>query len=80
MTCGYLVVPEHRTALPSRALRLAVGIFPLAGGATAPDPLIYLSGGPGGSVLGYETVNLGDVSYGTRPGCAAPNFCKSSTG
>jgi len=51
VTCGYLVVPENRAALPSRALRLAVSIFHPAGGATAPDPLIYLAGGPGGSVL-----------------------------
>lgn len=51
VTCGYLVVPENRAALPSRALRLAVGIFHPAGGATSPDPLIYLSGGPGGSAL-----------------------------
>ena len=49
--CGWLVVPENRGALPSRAIRLAVGVFHPEGGATAPDPIIYLSGGPGGSAL-----------------------------
>jgi len=51
--CGWLVVPENRGSLPSRAIRLAVGIFHPAGGATQPDPIIYLSGGPGGSVLEF---------------------------
>ena len=49
--CGRLVVPENRGALPSPAVRLAVGIFHPEGGATQPDPIIYLSGGPGGSAL-----------------------------
>ncbi len=49
--CGYLLVPENRAQLPSRALSLAVAIFHPPGGATAPDPILYLSGGPGASVL-----------------------------
>ncbi|MBN1936627.1 MAG: alpha/beta fold hydrolase [Anaerolineae bacterium] len=49
--CGWLIVPENRNMLPSRAIRLAVGIFHPAGGATRADPIIYLSGGPGGSAL-----------------------------
>lgn len=47
--CGWLVVPENRDILPSRAIRLAVAIFHPVGGARAADPVIYLSGGPGGS-------------------------------
>jgi len=47
--CGWLVVPENRGTLPSRVIRLAVGIFHPDGGAVAPDPIIYLSGGPGSS-------------------------------
>lgn len=53
MDCGWLVVPENRATLPSRAIRLAVGIFHPAGGATQPDPIIYLSGGPGVSALEF---------------------------
>ena len=51
--CGWLVVPENRGALPARAIHLAVGIFHPEGGATQPDPIIYLSGGPGGSALEF---------------------------
>jgi pimeloyl-ACP methyl ester carboxylesterase len=51
--CGYLTVPEQRekTASTGRLIRLAVAIFHPPGGATQPDPVIYLSGGPGASIL-----------------------------
>lgn len=49
--CGYLVVPEQRDRSDSRTIRLAVAIFHPEGGATRPDPVVYLSGGPGGSAL-----------------------------
>lgn len=51
--CGYLAVPERRD-LPltnTRLIQLAVAIFHPPGGAHYPDPLIYLSGGPGASAL-----------------------------
>jgi pimeloyl-ACP methyl ester carboxylesterase len=49
--CGYLVVPEKRADPDAGTIRLAVGIFHPPGGATESDPIIYLAGGPGGSVL-----------------------------
>lgn len=49
--CGYLVVPENRADPDAGTIRLAVGIFHPPGGATEPDPIIYLAGGPGGSAL-----------------------------
>lgn len=51
--CGYLVVPERRDGpeAPSRTIRLAIAIFHPEEGATRADPVIYLAGGPGGSVL-----------------------------
>lgn len=49
--CGWLIVPENRDRLPARAIRLAVGIFTPPGGAAHPDPIVYLAGGPGGSIL-----------------------------
>lgn len=65
--CGYLSVLEQRLAArtpgqpgdAARIIRLAVAIFHPPGGAQHPDPVIYLSGGPGASVLemlryGYE--------------------------
>jgi pimeloyl-ACP methyl ester carboxylesterase len=49
--CGYLVVPENRANAEERTIRLAIGIFHPSGGAAHPDPVVYLSGGPGGSAL-----------------------------
>ena len=51
--CGYLVVPEDRADPDSDTIRLAVAIFHPPGGATHPDPIVYLSGGPGGSGLEF---------------------------
>jgi pimeloyl-ACP methyl ester carboxylesterase len=49
--CGYLVVPENRERADTRPIRLAVAVFHPEGGATRSDAVLYLSGGPGGSVL-----------------------------
>ncbi len=52
--CGYLTVKEQRgkTQDPQdRLIRLEVAIFHPPGGARNPDPIIYLSGGPGASAL-----------------------------
>ena len=54
--CGYLTVREqrvHNTGTPpnERLIQIAVAIFHPPGGAIQPDPVIYLSGGPGASVL-----------------------------
>ncbi len=54
--CGYLLVPEDRADPASRTIRLAVGIFHNPDGDPAPDPIIYLEGGPGGSAL--EMIDL----------------------
>lgn len=51
LQCGYLTVEENRGAPNSRLIRLAVAIFHPPGGATQPDPVLYLSGGPGVSAL-----------------------------
>lgn len=51
VACGYLVVPEDRTQPGSRTIRLAVAILPSHSDHPAPDPVVYLEGGPGGSAL-----------------------------
>ena len=51
--CGYLVVPENRADPESDTIRLAVAILHPPGGASEPDPIIYLSGGPGASDLEF---------------------------
>jgi pimeloyl-ACP methyl ester carboxylesterase len=49
--CGYLVVPEDRRRPGGPQVRLHVAVFRSLSGAPAPDPVIYLSGGPGSSAL-----------------------------
>jgi pimeloyl-ACP methyl ester carboxylesterase len=51
--CGYLVVPEDRANPDSDTIRLAVAVFHPPDGPSHPDPIIYLSGGPGGSGLEF---------------------------
>ncbi len=49
--CGYLVVPEDRREPAGRTIRLAVAVFESHSSSPAPDPIVYLEGGPGGSPL-----------------------------
>jgi pimeloyl-ACP methyl ester carboxylesterase len=50
-TCGYLNVPENRTRPDSRTIRLAVATRKAAAPNPKPDPIVFLTGGPGGSGL-----------------------------
>jgi pimeloyl-ACP methyl ester carboxylesterase len=50
--CGFLVVPENRARPNGRTIDLTVGIVPAASPHRAPDPVVYLAGGPGGFPLG----------------------------
>jgi hypothetical protein len=49
--CGYLVAPENRSQPIGRTIRLAVAIVPPVSPTPAPDPIVYLAGGPGGSAI-----------------------------
>ncbi len=49
--CGYLVVPEARGNPASRTIRLLVAILKSRSDSPLPDPLVYLEGGPGGTIL-----------------------------
>ena len=49
--CGFLVVPENRARSTGRTIRLAVAIVPPVSARPAPDPVVYLQGGPGGSAI-----------------------------
>jgi pimeloyl-ACP methyl ester carboxylesterase len=51
VACGYLVVPEDRSQPGGREIRLAVAILESHSAEPAPDPVVYLEGGPGGSAL-----------------------------
>jgi hypothetical protein len=60
--CGFLIVPENRASANGRTIRLTVGIVPAASPTPAPDPVVYLAGGPGGYPLG-EAQPLIDTGF-----------------
>jgi hypothetical protein len=47
--CGYLTVPENRAVPGGRTIRLPVFRATATSPDPAPDPLVYLTGGPGAS-------------------------------
>jgi pimeloyl-ACP methyl ester carboxylesterase len=49
--CGYLRVPEDRDREDSPMIRLHVAIIPSHNENPAPDPVVFLQGGPGGYAL-----------------------------
>jgi pimeloyl-ACP methyl ester carboxylesterase len=51
-TCGYLTVPENRSRPDSRTIQLAVATRKATAPNPKPDPILFLTGGPGGSGLG----------------------------
>ena len=51
LRCGYLTVPEDHSRPQGPTIRLAVAIFKASDSHPAPDPVIYLGGGPGSPVL-----------------------------
>jgi pimeloyl-ACP methyl ester carboxylesterase len=51
VTCGFVTVPEDRTGDPSKTIRLAVAVFHSTSDVPAPDPVMFLQGGPGGEAV-----------------------------
>jgi pimeloyl-ACP methyl ester carboxylesterase len=51
VTCGYLTVPEDRDTADGKTIRLHVAVFKSQSSNPAPDPVVYLEGGPGGHAL-----------------------------
>ena len=49
--CGQLVVPEDRDKNNWKTIRLNVAIIPAVAEVPAPDPIVYMVGGPGGAAL-----------------------------
>ncbi|HEX6099760.1 MAG TPA: alpha/beta hydrolase [Thermoanaerobaculia bacterium] len=47
--CGALIVPENRAKKDSRAIRLPAMVFRSRAEKPAPDPLVFVTGGPGNS-------------------------------
>ena len=51
VTCGYVTVPEDRTDSRSKTIQLAVIVFHSTSSDPAPDPVVFLQGGPGGAAV-----------------------------
>jgi pimeloyl-ACP methyl ester carboxylesterase len=60
--CGYLHVPEDRALANSPMIKLAVAIVRSTNLHPAPDPVIYLQGGPGVDALIYVESLVGSFS------------------
>jgi pimeloyl-ACP methyl ester carboxylesterase len=61
--CGYLIVPENRAKPHGRMVRLAVAIFKSPIQPAAPDPVVFLNGGPGAPTIRA----LGGLSEASLP-------------
>ncbi len=61
--CGFLVVPEDRSQPQGPTIRLAVAIFKTSSSHPAPDPVLYLTGGPGDALLEIQgpSYNAGNL-------------------
>lgn len=51
VTCGYLSVPESRRQPTAQRIQLAIMIVHATGANPAPDPVVFLQGGPGGAAI-----------------------------
>jgi pimeloyl-ACP methyl ester carboxylesterase len=63
--CGFLSVPEDRSLLRSPTIQLAVAIFKTPSSQPAPEPVLFLSGGPGDALLDTlgPMLNAGNLAY-----------------
>ena len=59
--CGFVTVPEDRTAAGSASIRLHVAVFKSTSLDAASDPVVYLEGGPGAKAL--ELARLSFAPY-----------------
>jgi pimeloyl-ACP methyl ester carboxylesterase len=62
VTCGYLTVEEDRSAPNGRLISLAVAILHAHTESPAPDPVVYLAGGPGGAAL-FDAASWLDMTF-----------------
>ncbi len=60
--CGYLIVPEDRTNPSGPTIQLAYAVLRAPADVVKPDPIVYLSGGPGGNAVG-EIDGWLDIPY-----------------
>lgn len=53
VVCGTLTVPENRSKADGRTITLTVARYPAQSADPDPEPMVYLHGGPGGTILPY---------------------------
>ena len=53
VVCGTLTVPENRSKADGRTISLTVARYPAQSADPDPEPMVYLHGGPGGTILPY---------------------------
>lgn len=58
--CGFVAVPEDRSASDPKLIRLAVMVLEAEGPSRVSDPIVYLSGGPGISALQNDLSFFGE--------------------
>lgn len=49
--CGFLIVPENRSARNGKTIRIAVAIVRSRSKRAKPDPILFLAGGPGEAAI-----------------------------
>lgn len=49
--CGHLIVPENRANPTGRTIRLAVAIVAAQSPTPEPDPIVFMTGGPGAAAI-----------------------------
>ncbi len=59
--CGWLTVPESRTGLSDARIEVAVAVLRTPASDPAPDPVVFLHGGPGGVALAEHWAWLSDL-------------------
>ncbi len=62
--CGYLTVEEQHGHPNGHTIKLAVAILRSTSPNPEPDPVVYLSGGPGSPSLAGEMQGIGMAKYG----------------
>src|SRR5258707_686367 len=55
VSCGFVVVLEQHGKPDGPTIRLPVAIFKSAAANPAPDPIVYIQGGPGGAADDFIT-------------------------
>jgi pimeloyl-ACP methyl ester carboxylesterase len=64
--CGYLLVPENRANPQSRTIKVAFAVRKAAGEDPQPDPIVYLTGGPGDGAIDSSWTDWGTPSLKNR--------------